>query len=167
MNSTGRGRLKVSSQESRFTYQAAVKDLDYTLGIDIPFKGQETLTLPLASKKNLGGSLYQKVSKSLLKKRKLKAVQLFDDFLLQSAKFFDGISKIQNSQCSDSQCLNGQILKTDKGEQFRSAWSDEYELVIDFGRLRSGMYQSIRVKALHMKSKKNPLSLDLALDSCQ
>jgi hypothetical protein len=166
VNSTGRGRLKVSSESNRFTYQAASKNQKYTLGIDIPFKGQETLVLPLNENGELGGSLYEKISDTLLGKRKLKTVRLFDKFLLSSANFFSSIEKIQRGECKADKCLKGTVSQTDSGEVYRSAWSKNYELVVKFKRLNEGQYKSVRVQAVNLKSKKSPLALDLAIERC-
>lgn len=168
IDSTGRGRLKVAGESNRFTYQAKAQGQEFTLGIDIPFKGQETLILPLDnSGEKIGGSLYKKVSKRLLKKRRLRTVKLFDEFLLQSADLFSSLRKIQSGKCNAQSCLKGKIEDTENGQLYRSAWSEDYELVVEFKRFSKGIYKSMRVKAVSTQKSKTPLSLDLAIDECQ
>ncbi|OIQ19653.1 MAG: hypothetical protein BM556_03980 [Bacteriovorax sp. MedPE-SWde] len=166
LNSTGRGRITIGKEVKRFTYQAQIKEESFILGIDIPFKGQESLVLPLKGR-DLKGSLYKKVSAKLLKSRKLNTSKVFDEFLLRSAALFSSIKNIKEGSCKQGKCLSGALSESSDRVIYSEPWSKNYKLLVNFERFSKGHYRHMKVKAYSISKKKSPLSLDLVVDECQ
>lgn len=138
------------------------------MGIDIPFKGQETLVLPFAEEGIVSGTIYKKVKKSLLKRRQLKTLSLFDGLLLESAHLFSSINN-SSKYCHDASCLKGILKKNEDGYEYRSQLQESSYLTVNFGKMKSSIYEYISIKGFQDRNgvSKHVLSMDLLMDSCQ
>lgn len=171
----GRGRLKFGKQQERFTYNATFNKQAFSLAIDVPFKGQETLVLPLDANQELvaevGGTLYRKISTDLKKSKRFKSLKILNDFLLRNRLFFSDLKTIDSNYC-DKGCLEGDVKHYSDGSvEYKTQMIGNYEYRASFSQLQENEYKVIRLEGMHTSttSKKisRVLALDLIVDSCE
>ncbi|WP_412463018.1 hypothetical protein [Halobacteriovorax sp. RT-2-6] len=170
----GRGRLKFGKNQERFTYNAILNKETFSLAIDVPFKGQETLILPLDASEELAadisGTLYKKISTELVKAKRYSSLKILNDFLLRNRLFFSEIKNIDSNYC-DRGCLEGDIKHYSDGTvEYKTPMIGNYEFNASFSQLQENEYKFIRLEGIHNSKKTNKkqrvLALDLIVDSC-
>ncbi|MFG1493479.1 hypothetical protein [Halobacteriovorax sp. ZH4_bin.1] len=167
----GRGRLKLGKNQDRFTYNAILNKKTFSLAIDVPFKGQETLILPLDATRPVEGTLYKKISTELVKAGRYTSLKILDDFLLKNRLFFSDLKNIDSNYC-DNGCLEGKLTHYSNGNvDFERKMLGKYEYHASFSQLEANEYKFIRLEGI--RYSKNPqkeqriLALDLIVDSCE
>ena len=159
--------MKLSKESNRFTYQSAIKDDFYVLAIDIPFKEQETLMLPLVSKK-VKGSLYEKTQEKLLKGRKLNVLKSFNMFLSSASVLFSQVNMLQNGKCTSAPCVDGELTHRDNAYLVQKKIKDSFYLNAMFKGNMDGYYKYLKIWATRSpESSSSNMSIELIVDSCQ
>ncbi|RZF22724.1 hypothetical protein DAY19_02830 [Halobacteriovorax vibrionivorans] len=166
----GRGRLNFGKKQERFTYNAIFNKETFSLAIDVPFKGQETLILPLATGKKVEGTLYKKISKNLVAANHLRTKNILDNFLMQNRLLFSDIRNVDSNYCDDK-CLPGKVTHFSDGKLvYSKQMSGPFEFKAEFSRLVANEYKVIQLHGLrklkNSQKKQRVLALDLIVDSC-
>lgn len=166
----GRGRLNFGERQERFTYNAILNKKTFSLAIDVPFKGQETLILPLSSNGKVGGTLYKKISKNLISANHLRTKKVLDDFLLENRLLFSDIRNVDSNYC-DERCLDGKVTHFSDGKlTYIKEMTGPFEFKAEFNRLIANEYKIIQLHGLkklkNSNKKQRVLALDLIVDSC-
>ena len=166
----GRGRLNFGKKQERFTYNAVFNKKTFSLAIDVPFKGQETLILPLSAEDKVEGTLYKKISKNLTASSHFKTKNVLDDFLLQNRLLFSDIKNIDSNYCDDK-CLTGKVKHFSDGKLvYLNQMNGPFLFRAEFSRLIANEYKVIQLHGLrkekNSEKKQRVLALDLIVDSC-
>ena len=166
LSASGRGRITTGKEKNRFTYQSQIKNHVFELAIDIPFKGQETLKLPLRKPFKFSGSIYSKTKKELSSSKHRNIEKIFDAFLFRSAKFFAYASNEES--CENISCLSGTLEKLNDAVAYQAPISKRFVFDLELKNNIQGHYRNISIRTSDAANAGKPLlALDLIVDSCQ
>lgn len=168
---SGRGRIVLGNETNRFTFQSAITKSHYEIAIDIPFKGQETIKLPLQKPFNFSGSLYEKsVIELKLQRDKTpkNTKKLLDTFLLRTSKFISLLTISNNETCTEEKCLDGVLNFTEASVDYEAPLSQKFVYSALLKNAQNGYYSSLNFKASDPNGEaKALLALDLVVDACE
>lgn len=165
---SGRGRISLNNEKNRFTYQAKIKDKKFDIGIDIPFKGQETLILPLVKPFKFEGSMYEKSINEIRKnKNNTFAEKLLKSFLFRTSNFISFAHRENDYACKGWQCLDGVFSQDGNDIVYEAALSKKYVYQAKLKNLRDGFYHTVSFSTFDIeKPEVSTLAMDLTVDEC-
>ena len=166
MVGNGRGRITSAGESNRFTYQSNKQAGKYLLGIDIPFKGQETLILESGEEKIADGTLYTKLSEELVKNKRFNSLKLLNLYLSKFSKFIESINASRIGNCEAERCFSGKMTSVDDTAHYTEKISNTFNFEVSMSGSIGGYYKRMTVLALHNKKKKDVFKLDLLFDQC-
>ncbi|EQC47331.1 hypothetical protein [Bacteriovorax sp. Seq25_V] len=156
----------MGEEKNRFTYQSEIKNGFFELAIDIPFKGQETLKLPLTKPFKFSGTIYKKTKDELSKSTHKNLTKIFDAFLFRSAKFFAFASG--EKSCEEVSCLSGTIERIDNAVIYQAPISKRFMFDFELKNKISSYYRNLSIRTIDAANSEKPLlALDLIVDTCQ
>lgn len=167
--SSGRGRIVLGSETNRFTFQSKVEDNFFEIAIDIPFKGQETLRLPLVKPFKFQGSLYEKSTKEIEADVRAKnSKKILDAFLFRTAKYVSLLTgHVDSTQCAGEKCLDGILVIENDEVSYEAPLSKLFLFQAKAKKGAATYFGSMSFKAQNPdKASKSLLALDLIMDSC-
>lgn len=167
---SGRGRIVLGGESNRFTFQSSVTDDTFEIAIDIPFKGQETLILPLVKPYKFSGSLYEKSLLEIDASSKTKGTRkILNAFLFRTAKFVSLLNgRIDSSQCAGEKCIDGIINFEESNIDYVAPLSKLYVYSAKTNKTQNTYFSKLSFKAQSPDPSSKPLlALDLIVDACE
>lgn len=167
---SGRGRIVLGSESNRFTFQSSATNDTFEIAIDIPFKGQETLILPLSKPFKFSGSLYEKSLLEIDASSKAKGTRkILNAFLFRTAKFVSLLNgRIDSAQCSGEKCIDGIINFEESNIDYEAPLSKLYVYSAKTNKTQNTYFSKLSFRAQSPDPASKPLlALDLIVDVCE
>ena len=155
--------MVIGNQSNRFSYESFYEE-HFKFGIEIPFKGEETLFFKVG---NPEGSIYKKVSSNLLKRRQINTLKAFNIFIEELSVFFDTVWSAKNGQCDAEKGCHFGTINDNSGEvSIIKKLNNQLNLHLNFSELKNLRYGKVRASLIRGRDGQTLYQLSLRIDSC-
>ncbi len=155
--------MVIGNQSNRFSYESFYEE-HLKFGIEIPFKGEETLFFKVGKPE---GSIYKKVSSSLLKRRQINTLKAFNAFIEELSVFFDTVWSVQNNRCDTEKGCHFGTINDNSGEvTIIKKLNYQLNLHLNFSELKNFRYEKVQASLSRGDDGRILYKLSLRIDSC-
>ncbi len=156
--------MKSLDESNQFTFSAVLKDT-LSLGIDVPFKGEETL---IFDSNKPSGTIYLKTMRYLVSQKspRLKPIE-FKRFLQEVSKLFSNIDDIREHGCRENKCQFGTISSLGNGVEIKKDLDSKVNLHLSFEDYGSGYFKKVAISLLGRGLSDPLMKIDLRVKQCE
>ncbi len=156
------GRIKTTEDSNQFSFSSILTD-NLSLAIDIPFKGEETLIFHPEKPK---GSIYRKTKASLrLEQGELRPKE-FSQFVKEAALFFELLSRVKTSSCSQEKCQFGTVSEGNGRLIVKKELNSKVNLQLSFVDSRPDFFKRISMGLSRRGVEESLVKIDLKIKDC-
>jgi hypothetical protein len=125
------------------------------------------LGLPLSNDVPIKGTLYQKIEKQLVKKRRFKTLKVFQDFISEGGAIFSALDAVNTKKCTSLSCFPYKMKSENSVVSFQRKLAHDFMLDVEFSRLRDGQYSTVTMSAHQTGAKDGLVNMKLIVDKCE